>query len=546
FLRKRNRKALHKALVKIKTEMMNFGFISLLLTISEVPISKICINEAMANSFHPCKDPTELVEPASLSATEIAGSNSNAPFSNETMDETYCESKGMVSLVSREGVMQLNVFISVLAMFHVLYCILTMCLGVVKMRKWKAWEDETQTLHYQISNDARRFWLTRQTSFGRRHLKLWSNHPLLLWLVCFARQFSGSISKADYLTLRNGFITANVSEGSNFNFYKLLTRAFDDDFEQVVGIRFYIQIFCILFIFFSAHRFYNYYWLPFIPLLIVLVVGTKLEVAITKMCMESSKENTVTRGTFLVKPSDNYFWFGRPEWLLHLLQLNLIQNSFQLAFFIWTWYQYGLRSCFNDKTEDFSIRIAMGMAVQLISGYVTLPLYALVTQMSSSMKKAVFTERIVRGLKNWQKNAKRISSKNRSNSSGRLLNSLTSDTIDTSITGTQKKNRTDHEHLPPLAVMSPSSSATEITEEEVQPANTPNPAITSLSTLEITKEEANPMIITRGTYDGEISFGSSWKAVESSRGTGEISSITEEDDTNLLSVFDHQNIDNDI
>ena len=166
--------------------------------------------------------------------------------------------------------------------------------------------------------------------------------------------------------------------------------------------------------------------------------------------------------------------------------------------------------------------------------------------MGSSMKKAVFTERIVRGLKNWQKNAKRISSKNRSNSSGRLLNSLTSDTIDTSITGTQKKNRTDHEHLPPLAVMSPSSSATEITEEEVQPANTPNPAITSLSTLEITKEEANPMIITRGTYDGEISFGSSWKAVESSRGTGEISSITEEDDTNLLSVFDHQNIDNDI
>jgi mlo protein len=62
--------------------MMNFGFISLLLTISEVPISKICINEAIVNSFHPCKDPTELVEPAFSSATEIAG------FSNETMDET--------------------------------------------------------------------------------------------------------------------------------------------------------------------------------------------------------------------------------------------------------------------------------------------------------------------------------------------------------------------------------------------------------------------------------------------------------------------------
>ena len=30
---------------------------------------------------------------------------------------------------------------------------------------------------------------------------------------------------------------ANVAAGSNFNFHKLLTRTFDDDFEQVVGIR---------------------------------------------------------------------------------------------------------------------------------------------------------------------------------------------------------------------------------------------------------------------------------------------------------------------
>nr|XP_023903550.1 MLO-like protein 6 [Quercus suber]POE46307.1 mlo-like protein 6 [Quercus suber] len=493
FLRKRSRKALYRALVKIKT-----------------------------------------------------GSNSSAILSNEIMDDNYCESKGMVSLVSREGVMHLNVFISFLAVFHVLYCILTMCLGVAKMSKWKAWEEETRTLHHQIANDARRFRLTHQTSFGRRHLKFWSNHPLLLWLACFARQFSGSVSKTDYLTLRNGFIMANVAAGSDFNFHKLLTRTFDDDFEQVVGIRFYIWIFPILFIFFSANEFYNYYWLPFIPLVIVLVVGTKLEVTITKMCMESCKENPVTRGTFLVKPSDDYFWFGRPNWLLHLLQLNLIQNSFQLAFFIWTWYEYGLRSCFNEKTEDFTIRITMGMAVQLICGYVTLPLYALVTQMGSSMKTAVFTERIVRGLKNWQKNARRSLSKNRSTSSIHSLNSLPPDTADTSITGIQRKNLPDYEHRPPLAVMSPSSSAPEITEQEVHSSNTPNPAITILTTTEITKEEANPVIITRGTYDGEISFGSSWKELEISRDTGEITSITEEDASGILSVFNHQHIDNDI
>ena len=48
-------------------------------------------------------------------------------------------------------------------------------------------------------------------------------------------------------------------------------------------------------------------------------------------------------------------------------------------------------------------------------------------------------------------------------------------------------------------------------------------------TIKTTDEEENPKIITRGTYDGEISFGSSWKNVGSSRGIGEIGSIIEDD-----------------
>ena len=74
-------------------EMMNFGFISLLLEITEVHISKICITQAVANSFHPCKDPVKLVEPVFSPETQISGSNSSAILSNEIMDDNYCESK---------------------------------------------------------------------------------------------------------------------------------------------------------------------------------------------------------------------------------------------------------------------------------------------------------------------------------------------------------------------------------------------------------------------------------------------------------------------
>ncbi|CAB4273265.1 unnamed protein product [Prunus armeniaca] len=525
FLNRRRRKSLNRALMKFKTEMMKLGLVSLLLTISEVPISKICVAQTLADTFLPCKY-VEDAEPAVSSATQLSGSNSTS-FSKEVNDENYCEAKrkkrdngsnnerkeerggwegrGMVSLVSREGVLQLNIFISLLAVFHVLYCILTMFLGMAKMRKWNAWEDETQTLEYQIRNGnpsasiySRRFQLIHQTPFGKRHLKFWSKHPLLLWPVCFARQFCGSISKADYMTLRNGFIETNFTKSSNFNFLKFLARAFDDDFEQVVGIRFGSGS-SPSFSYFQVH-------------MIVIVVGAKLEMIITKMCVESCK-NPVIRGRLVVKLNDDLFWFGRPHWLLHLIQFVLIQNSFQLAFLTWTWFQYGQGSCLNRKREVIAIRISMGLLVQFICGYVTLPLHALVTQMGSGMKKAVFTERVVDGLKNWHKNAQHRLSKSRSISKNSV------EATDFAISDQMSTEILDFESFPHSVVES-SPSTSEIIEEKVPHNSLPKPDTTSVSIPEITKEEENPKINGKMiTYDGEISFGSSWK-LESSKRSG--------------------------
>lgn len=349
-------------------------------------------------------------------------------------------------------------------------------------------------------------------------------------MVCFIRQFYGSVSKDDYFTLRNGFIAANISLGSNFNFKKFLSRTYDEDFEKVMGIRIWIWIFSILFIFFSAHEFYNYYWLPFIPLVVALLAGTKLQVIITKMCVDSCKEKSVIKGSLLVTPSDAHFWFHRPEWLLHLLKFILIQNSFQLAFFTWTWYEFGPRSCFNRKREDIGIRIVMGVAVQLFCGYVTLPLYALVTQMGSSMRREIFTERVSRDLKNWHKRAKQSVSKNNSTSS-KHSDTLHSKECDNSVRGS-----VDIVHTSDNVVLTSPPSHMISGEEEKSIAPTNEQEISSNSTSEIIKttQEENPKIITRGTYDGEISFGSSWKNVGSSRGIGEIGSIIEEDDAEKL------------
>lgn len=75
-----------KALAKTKTEMMKFGFVSFLLTISEVPISKICINKDMANSFLPCKD--------SMEKLAVSSELDQTPSTNELGNQVnYCEAK---------------------------------------------------------------------------------------------------------------------------------------------------------------------------------------------------------------------------------------------------------------------------------------------------------------------------------------------------------------------------------------------------------------------------------------------------------------------
>ncbi|XP_030460114.2 MLO-like protein 12 [Syzygium oleosum] len=385
YLQSKRKRSLIQALDKIKSELMLLGFISLLLTVTERPIANICIPKSVAETFLPC------------SSWE----------SSEEEEETNCIEQGKVSLLSREGVRQLQYLIFVLAFFHSLSCMLTFALGMAKMRRWEWWEAETRTLEYQFSNDPRRFKLVHQTSFARRHLTCWSDHRLLRWPACFLRQFYNSVSKVDYLTLRHGFIMAHLSEGSTFDFQKYIKRALEKDFGVVVGISFWIWIFLVIFIFFHAHGFHNYLWLPFFPLVMLLLVGTKLQGIITKMCIDSNDKSNVVRGTLLVRPSDHFFWFGRPKLLLHLIHFILFQNSFQVAFFTWTWYKFGFRSCFHESTEDIVIRFTMGALVQFLCGYVTLPLYALVTQMGTSMRGAVFTENVRKGLKRWRATARK-------------------------------------------------------------------------------------------------------------------------------------------
>ncbi|KAK8954540.1 MLO-like protein 2 [Platanthera zijinensis] len=282
---------------------------------AEQPISKICISANLADTFLPC----EGKPPAPASFRHLG-------------DADTCTKEGKVSLMSSNGIQQLQMLIFLLAVFHVVSSLLTLGLGEIKMKKWGTWEENARTLEYQLSNDPRRFKLAKQTSFGKRHLQFWSSHWPLLWIVCFGRQFTHPLSRADYFALRNGYIDAHLSPNSAYNFHKFLRRSLDKDFKELVtiSISFFVCV-DLLTSFLFTTVFYNHYWLPFIPLLVLLAMGTKLEMIITKMCLKSSKHKVIVPGDQVyVNPNDKLFWFGRPRWLLHAIHFILIQVVLKL------------------------------------------------------------------------------------------------------------------------------------------------------------------------------------------------------------------------
>ncbi|KAL1544152.1 MLO-like protein 6 [Salvia divinorum] len=412
WLKSKNKRALFEALEKIKSELMLLGFISLLLTVGQTPISNICISKSAGASWHPCSKSEEESKVEDEGAGErrrllwleggarriLAGGGSDK-----------CAEKGKVPFVSSDGIHQLHIFIFVLAVFHVLYCIITMALGRAKMKSWKAWEKETTTAEYQFAHDPERFRFATQTSFGRRHLSFWSKTPILLWIVSFFRQFVRSVPKVDYLTLRHGFITAHLAPQSHeqFDFQKYINRSLEEDFKVVVGISPPIWFLAVLFLLSNKHGWYSYFWLPFLPLIVILLVGTKLQVIISKMGLRIQERGEVVKGVLVVQPGDDLFWFNRPRLVLYLINFVLFQNAFQLAFFAWSWFEFGLKSCFHEHVEDIVIRISMGILIQILCSYVTLPLYALVTQMGSNMKPTIFNERVARALRNWHHTARK-------------------------------------------------------------------------------------------------------------------------------------------
>ncbi|KAL2508117.1 MLO-like protein 1 [Forsythia ovata] len=406
YLEKKNQKPLYEALQKVKEELMLLGFISLLLTAFQGRIVKLCVPVDAMTHLLPCSLPSVASSTGGEESLKIIPDSmlQNRRLLAEGSDsEEYCKSKGKVPLLSLESLHHLHTFIFVLAIVHVTFSVLTVVFGGAKIHLWKHWEDSIAKDNYNNEQVLKpSFTHVHQHDFIKKRFSGVDKHSVMLsWLQSFFKQFYGSVTKSDYSALRIGFIMTHCRGNPKFNFHQYMIRALEDDFRTVVGISWYLWIFVMIFLLLNIKGWHTYFWIAFFPFVLLLAVGTKLEHVISQLAHEVAEKHVAIEGELVVQPSDNHFWFHRPHVVLLLIHFILFQNAFEIAFFFWIWVQYGFYSCIMGQVQYIVPRILIGIFIQVLCSYSTLPLYALVTQMGTHFKKSIFDDHVQTGLLGW-------------------------------------------------------------------------------------------------------------------------------------------------
>ncbi|XP_057776791.1 MLO-like protein 1 [Salvia miltiorrhiza] len=398
YLLKKNQGSLFQALQKIKEELMLLGFISLMLAAFQSRLSKICIPKGWTNHWLPCnKDLKSTAHFATFSRRLLAAASDS---------EGYCEAKGKAPLLSVQALHDLHIFIFVLAVSHVVFSALTLIFGGLKIRQWRHWEESILKKEYDPEEAIRTITHVQDHAFIRNRFSGIGRVPFFGWLKSFFKQFFRSVSKEDYTTLRLGFVMNHCRGNPKFNFYKYMTRALENDFKKVVGISWYLWVFVVLFLLLNVYGWHAYFWISFAPLILLLALGTKLEHIIIQLAREVAEKHIAVEGDLVVSPSDDHFWFHRPRLVLVLIHVILFQNAFEIAVFFWMLVMYGFDSCIMGEVGFVIPRLVIGVFVQFLCSYSTLPLYAIVAQMGSSFNKVIFDDNVQAGLAGWARKAK--------------------------------------------------------------------------------------------------------------------------------------------
>ncbi|KAH7289007.1 hypothetical protein KP509_31G053400 [Ceratopteris richardii] len=315
--------------------------------------------------------------------------------------------KGKTPFITLEDIHEVHSLLFLTVITHIVYSCMTVVFALLKVQSWRSWENDAHGDGFKsfadISKEAS---LDRHFMFTLYHTsKPWNFKRFLVWMACFMRQFGKAVERADYLTIRSGFIAAHKLDHS-YNFHSYVVRCMEDDFTRIVGISAPLWGFVIICILLNSDGFNLFFYVAFIPMMVTLAVGTKLQHVMATLGSEKLGFLTRSRNKEECQAYEKLFWFENPEYILWLLHFILFENAFELATFIWSLWHFPDRSCVLRNKVLVATRLIFGLILQVLCSYSTLPMYTLATQIGSSFKKSMISQRVQESLHRWHMDAK--------------------------------------------------------------------------------------------------------------------------------------------
>ncbi|TVU19407.1 hypothetical protein EJB05_35553 [Eragrostis curvula] len=411
-LKKKDQKPLYEALLKVKEELMVLGFISLLLTVFQGVIQRTCIPAGWTDHMLPCQKPDEKVGEAGATTEHFSAAGVLGGIGRRLLSEgsaaavEHCHKKGKVPLLSLEAIHHLHIFIFVLAITHVIFSVTTMLLGGAKIHQWKIWEDRIQK-DAPLKGPKRVIHLSQLEFIRKRFKGIGKDSVILTWLHSFGKQFYGSVSKSDYTTMRLGFIMTHCPGNPKFDFHRYMVRVLEADFKKVVGISWYLWAFVVIFLLLNVNGWHTYFWIAFLPLILLLAVGTKLEHVIAQLAHEVAEKHSAIEGDLVVKPSDEHFWFSRPRLSLYLIHFILFRMHLKLHSSSGYWPLMDSTPASWGKFALSCQGLLLGSLFSFSAAIAPFPCMQLLPRcMGSCYKKEIFNEHVQQGVLGWAQKVK--------------------------------------------------------------------------------------------------------------------------------------------
>eukprot|EP01023_Acetabularia_acetabulum_P006120 TRINITY_DN12554_c0_g1_i11.p1 TRINITY_DN12554_c0_g1~~TRINITY_DN12554_c0_g1_i11.p1 ORF type:complete len:653 (-),score=135.65 TRINITY_DN12554_c0_g1_i11:726-2684(-) len=240
YFKKHKRTGLKHTLQSLKDELFALGLITLLLITLQDQIVKLCIDGG---------DDTYSQGYPTTNRKLLAG----------TGDSFKCP-EGKEQFWSITALHEIHILIFLIAIVHLVQAAISMVLASFRVRRWKKYEDRSR--HDMVPLKRRRAIKTKGS---------WA----ALWIQSFLAQFSDSVDGPVYLAIRRIFLE-KMELDDDFNFYAYVVDSMEEDFAKLVEFQWMMWLIAAIYILLPWEA-YTIIWLPCLFLIIMLIVGAKLQ-----------------------------------------------------------------------------------------------------------------------------------------------------------------------------------------------------------------------------------------------------------------------------